>query len=294
MKMQALADRQPTCIRPRPACMIAVLMAACWQDAARSSLSRRHQPIHRRCKQVVADMDTFPTIGINALETDGYWIARRVVDTATVDRLTQALAAEVSHRGGSPNARRLLETCPAVADLAASSAICALVEPVLGEAAFAVRGLLFDKVPEANWRVGWHQDLMIPVARRIGTPGFSAWSTKEGVTHVRPPADVLAGMLTLRLHLDDCRAENGPLEVLPSTHCLGIVDEADVKQVVRSHTPVVCTVAAGDVLVMRPLLFHASQPASTATHRRVVHLEFAAAPLPGALEWHRPDLQSLK
>ncbi len=47
---------------------------------------------------------------------------------------------------------------------------------------------------------------------------------------------------------------------------------------------------------MRPLLLHASSPATAPAHRRVVHLEFAPAPLSGGLEWHwsigrspRPD-----
>jgi hypothetical protein len=36
---------------------------------------------------------------------------------------------------------------------------------------------------------------------------------------------------------------------------------------------------------MRPLLLHASSPAADPRHRRVIHLEFAAEPLPGGLEW---------
>lgn len=37
---------------------------------------------------------------------------------------------------------------------------------------------------------------------------------------------------------------------------------------------------------MRPLLLHASSPALAPAHRRVLHLEYAAAPLPPGLEWH--------
>ena len=36
---------------------------------------------------------------------------------------------------------------------------------------------------------------------------------------------------------------------------------------------------------MRPLLVHASSPATVPSRRRVVHLEFAAAELPSPLEW---------
>ncbi len=224
-----------------------------------------------------------------AFDTDGYRLVPQVVTPSEVDDILLALADfRTSNEPGSANARGLLESCSAVARLAASPTVRGLVEPVQGAGAMVVRGLLFDKVAEANWQVGWHQDLMIPVAARIEMPGFGPWSVKQGVPHVRPPAEVLMRMLTLRLHLDDCPAENGPLEVVPGTHSLGIVPEQDVRGVVERHPPVVCTAAAGDVLVMRPLLLHASRRAQTTGHRRVVHLEFAGGSLPGELEWYRP------
>jgi hypothetical protein len=40
---------------------------------------------------------------------------------------------------------------------------------------------------------------------------------------------------------------------------------------------------------MRPLLLHASSPAASPRHRRVVHLEYAAADLAGGLAWHEAD-----
>jgi hypothetical protein len=41
----------------------------------------------------------------------------------------------------------------------------------------------------------------------------------------------------------------------------------------------------GGVILMRPLLLHASSTARVAGRRRVLHLEFAADDLPGNLEW---------
>ena len=43
---------------------------------------------------------------------------------------------------------------------------------------------------------------------------------------------------------------------------------------------------AGGVLAFFPLLLHSSSPAARPGHRRVVHLEFAAATLPQGLEWY--------
>lgn len=40
---------------------------------------------------------------------------------------------------------------------------------------------------------------------------------------------------------------------------------------------------------MRPLILHASGSAQAPAHRRVIHLEFAAAALPGGLEWAEPS-----
>ena len=38
---------------------------------------------------------------------------------------------------------------------------------------------------------------------------------------------------------------------------------------------------------MRPLLLHASSASQSPRHRRVIHLEYAADPLPGGLVWDR-------
>ena len=156
---------------------------------------------------------------------------------------------------------------------------------VLGERARAVRGILFDKHPAANWSLPYHQDRAIAVNAKLQVPGFIGWSVKEDVPHVLPPASVLEQMIAVRIHLDDCPAENAPLRVAPGTHRLGIVDKSQVAAIVAEHGEVVCTCDAGDALVMRPLLLHASSAASSPEHRRVLHIEYAGVDLPGGLEW---------
>jgi len=37
---------------------------------------------------------------------------------------------------------------------------------------------------------------------------------------------------------------------------------------------------------MCPLILHASSKAVSPSHRRVIHIEYAGAELPGGLEWH--------
>ncbi|HLL82624.1 MAG TPA: phytanoyl-CoA dioxygenase family protein [Longimicrobium sp.] len=228
---------------------------------------------------------------LGQLEKDGYAIVPGAIGGAEVERLLAALDAA----GGSEGARRresvyairnLLDAVPEVRALAESPAIRALVEPVLGASAFPVRGILFDKTPDANWKVAWHQDLAIAVRERRDTPGFGPWSEKAGVTHVQPPAAVLERMLTVRMHLDDCGLENGPVHVIPGSHRHGRLDAEATGRWRESAAAVPTCTGAGGALLMRPLLLHASSPSTTPAHRRVIHIEFAADDLPGGLEWH--------
>ena len=193
-----------------------------------------------------------------------------------------APAAAQAERGGM----RDLFAFGEIRALATGPALRSLAVSVLGSEAVAVRAILFDKTPQANWKVAWHQDVTIAVRSRHEVPGFGPWSTKSGIPHVQAPNDVLTGMLAIRLHLDDCGPANGPLRVLPGTHRLGKLPPRDLEQMPTRAAEVMCTARRGDVLVMRPLLVHASSAATSPAHRRVVHLEFAAGPLPGGLEWH--------
>jgi ectoine hydroxylase-related dioxygenase (phytanoyl-CoA dioxygenase family) len=170
--------------------------------------------------------------------------------------------------------------------LAASRAVRRLAEPIVGPHAIPVRGLFFDKTPEANWPVLWHQDLTIAVAERHDVQGWGPWSVKAGIVHVEAPGALLATMLTIRLHLDDCGADNGPLRVLPGSHRLGRLDRKRIEDLRREIPEVTCNAPAGAAVLMRPLILHASSPASAPSHRRVIHLEYARADaLPCPLSW---------
>jgi ectoine hydroxylase-related dioxygenase (phytanoyl-CoA dioxygenase family) len=162
----------------------------------------------------------------------------------------------------------------------------ALVEPVLGAGCFAVRGVLFDKTPAAPWKVAWHQDLTVAVRARVETEGFGPWSMKAGVVHVQPPARVLEGVLAVRLHLDDCGESNGPLKVLPGSHLAGRLSAEEITRWRERMRPVTCVVPRGGAVLLRPLLLHSSPAPRLPRRRRVVHFEFAAAPLPQGLDWN--------
>jgi len=174
---------------------------------------------------------------------------------------------------------------PEVRSLAKSPAVRALVDPVLGPKAFPVRGIMFDKPPEANWKVPWHQDLSITVKEKKGVSGFGSWSRKAGVLHVQPPDSVLQNMLAVRIHLDDCGESNGAVRVIPGSHLQGRLNTEQIQRFSTARA-VFCAVAVGGALLMRPLLLHASSASVSPFHRRVIHLEFASGALPRGLEWH--------
>lgn len=228
---------------------------------------------------------------IETLGRAGHAVVPQVLSPPEIEDLLAALSQHegsgVRQRGDRAvyAIRNLLEV-QAVRDLVAHPQVACLVEAVLGPNAFAVRGILFDKTPEANWKVVWHQDLSIAVQEKREVPGFGPWSVKAGVTHVQPPVEVLERMVTVRLHLDECGPDNGALKVLPGSHAAGRLAAEDIERARQETAEVLCPVPSGGALLMRPLMLHASAPANSPRHRRVVHLEFAAEELPGGLNWY--------
>lgn len=228
---------------------------------------------------------------IQELDERGFVILPDFADLKTVAQLGEAVEKALTSRncharGGSAYAmRNLLQTIPAARSFSSSPEVKCLLKCVFGKDGFPVEGILFDKTTAANWKVGWHQDLTIPVCQREDRNGFGPWSVKDGVVHVQPPAFVLEQMLTIRLHLDDCNTDNGPLEVLPGSHREGRLDAAAIQRWRKRNDPASCVVPRGGAVVFRPLLLHASRSARRPDRRRVVHLEFAADPLPCGLKW---------
>lgn len=148
---------------------------------------------------------------------------------------------------------------------------------VLGPTAFPFRATIFDKSPDANWLVVWHQDTALPVRHRLDVAGWGPWSTKEGVPYALASAEVLSQVLALRIHLDDSTADNGPLKVLPGTHTLGVLADDRIHQLSEQVAPFECLVPRGGIVAMRPLLVHASSKSCSEAPRRVLHIEYAAS-----------------
>lgn len=189
--------------------------------------------------------------------------------------LTSLRAAASAFRRGRAGARHLMRD-PSVNRVARDRRLVDLASAALGSAAEPYRATLFDKSPDANWLVVWHQDTALPLERRHEAEGWGPWSTKEGVVYAHAPASALHHIVALRVHLDDSTSENGPLRVIPGSHELGVLSDAGIHALVDRARPHECTVARGGIVVMRPLLVHASSKSAAPAPRRVLHIEYAS------------------
>lgn len=169
--------------------------------------------------------------------------------------------------------------------LGASGPIGGVAASLTSARARAVRVVVFDKTANANWTVAWHQDRTIPVAARTEVEGFGPWSTKDGVPHVAPPFDILARMVTLRVHLDPVDDANAPLRIALGSHRLGQIAADQAGNFAASGAQGVCHAEVGDIWAYRTPILHTSDRAAAPTRRRVLQVDYADFDLPGNLEW---------
>ncbi|CAN5389681.1 phytanoyl-CoA dioxygenase family protein [soil metagenome] len=221
------------------------------------------------------------------LAADGCGLLANVIGGLELLALQDHAAKLLADSGKEKTAglRNLLADDPALIGFARSSPAAKIAATILGYAARPVRIILFDKSEQANWSVPWHQDVNIAVTGKTERDDYGPWTTKEGVQHVVPPVAVLERMITLRLHLDECGTDNGPLRIAPGSHCLGIVRGSAARSQDFEKNAREMLADAGDVIAMRPLVFHSSQKASSAQRRRVLHIEYAAGSLAEGLSW---------
>lgn len=214
-------------------------------------------------------------------ERDGAQQWPAAVDAVVLRGIEIALTGQPAERAGV----RLFAIAPLRPFLEPAGTVGAIAASVLGQSCRPVRAILFDKTSGANWALAWHQDRVIAVAGRVDVEGFGPWTRKHGALHVAPPFELLARMLTLRLHLDDVPSTNAPLLIAPGSHRLGRIAEADVRAVVERCGVVACTAVAGDVWLYATPILHSSEAATDASRRRVLQVDYAIDELPGGLQW---------
>ena len=220
----------------------------------------------------------------------GFAVLPAVLSEKECEDLIARLEEERSVGAGTRN----LLAAPWCRELARSLRRLPALAAYLPAEAVAVQCTLFAKSPDRNWLVPLHQDLSIPVAPVAPVaaagpdPGCTGWSEKEGVLYTQPPVAVLENLLAVRLHLDACGPDNGPLRVVPGSHRLGRLGEPALAACRQGAAVEECPVPRGGLLLLRPLLLHGSSKARAASPRRVLHFLFGPRQPAGSpgLRWH--------
>jgi len=212
-----------------------------------------------------------------------------VLDRLIAPEIAQTLLAELTRlkleplRGGI---RRIEKLVPGVEALANSPNFVATAGRHLPGPPQLVRAIYFDKSPDNNWFVTWHQDRTVAVSGRFEAEGWSPWSMKSNAWHVQPPLDVLQNMVTIRLHLDAATRSNGCLKVLPGSHNLGLLPAEMALENIDQDRVVYCESPAGGAVIMRPHILHSSEKSATSMPRRILHFEYSSYCLPDGISWN--------
>lgn len=158
-----------------------------------------------------------------------------------------------------------------------------IVESNFGKGYFITKSIYFDKPEKSNWFVAYHQDLTISVNKKIETANFENWTVKQNQFAVQPPKEILEDNFTIRIHLDKTTKDNGALKVINNSHSKGILRIENMDFEKEKET--MCEVEKGGIMIMKPLLFHASNKTTNNERRRVIHIELSKQQLPEDLEW---------
>ncbi len=217
-------------------------------------------------------------------EKDGVEIRRALISPDAINSVKVDIDLE-NDKLKKYGIRNLEKKFQSIAKLAKDEAILSIARNLLNNQVSLVRAIFFDKTPDKNWLVTWHQDKTVTLNKKIELEDWGPWSIKDEVHHVQPPVSVLDSMVTFRLHIDPSDEKNGCLKVIPGTHKHGILKQEEIDELVQNASVVPCIVDAADAVIMRPHILHSSSKANEPCHRRVVHLEYSSYVLPDGASW---------
>ncbi len=226
----------------------------------------------------------------NDLAENGFIILPNSIDDSTLassaDAIEQVSITNTNFRRTNDlfAIRNLLQEVPELDKLLWHAPFNRLLDQVVGYGTDCVKAIYFDKPAGSNWVVPWHQDLQISVDRQESVARWTNWNRRHGQWRVQPSTYYLNYLTTVRIHLDECDETNGALKVIPGSHKRGILTDADLQSLDKTQA-VTCCVPKGGLLIMKPLLVHASGKSTGSGNRRVIHLELTDRSLPKGLQW---------
>ncbi|PIT15095.1 hypothetical protein BGI32_06245 [Snodgrassella alvi] len=208
-------------------------------------------------------------------EQNGYAVINALITPQQLTEIEQQLEQVNLTTAGN----RELLTLPWCQLLANDLKTNTLLTTLLPEKPIAIQYTLFKKSADKNWLVPLHQDLSIAVRHRFSDSRFIGWSHKQNILFVHPPAQYMQQLVAVRLHIDDCLHEHGPLKVVAGTHQHGRIAESELRQLRDQQGEQECILSKGGAVIMRPLIVHSSSKAIQTNGRRVLHFLYAPATL---------------
>ncbi|MCD0472902.1 phytanoyl-CoA dioxygenase family protein [Flavobacterium sp. EDS] len=229
---------------------------------------------------------------INEIDTEGFIIIDAIYNENEIEKLTSIIESVTEDKAGKTTFRKsedlfairqFHKEIPEALDSIFNQNLKNIIKSNFGEDYFITKSIYFDKPEKSNWFVAYHQDLTISVDKKIDVESFENWTTKQDQFAVQPPKDILEKNFTIRIHIDKTTKDNGALKVINNSHSKGIyrVENMDFK----NEKETVCEVEKGGIMIMKPLLFHASNKTTNNERRRVIHIEFSNIELPNGLDW---------
>ncbi len=207
---------------------------------------------------------------------NGFSITRSIFNSNEIEQLLEL----IGDSGETYAKRQLINKSPKIKDIIFNNPnFNKLYHSICDRSYFLSKAIYFNKPKMSNWFVNYHQDISISALKKIPFDGFSKWTSKDGQLGVIPPQNVLENTITFRLHLDKTDETNGALKVIKSSHKKGLIriDENFKKTNLEEK---LCKVDKGAVMLMKPLLLHASEKSVSKYDRRVIHLEFCNEEIP--------------
>lgn len=229
---------------------------------------------------------------ITEINSEGFTIINNVYNENEIEKLISLI--ENVTENDSDNAtfrksqdlfaiRQFHKEVPETLDFIFNENLKSIIESNFGTGFFITKSIYFDKPEKSNWFVAYHQDLTISVNKKIEVENFENWTVKQNQFAVQPPKEILEDNFTIRIHIDKTTKDNGALKVINNSHSKGIlrIENLDFEK----ETETICEVEKGGIMIMKPLLFHASNKTTNNERRRVIHIEFSKQQLPAGLEW---------
>ena len=138
----------------------------------------------------------------SSLKQKGFEIIENVYSEKEVNEILQILRSKGLEK--KFGIREFLVDNPVIREKIFTKKLLEIIERISLTCDKSIKSIYFDKPPNANWVVNWHQDLTINLRNKKEVENFKNWRvTKERIV-VQPNRQMLESIFTIRIHLGMC------------------------------------------------------------------------------------------